>query len=61
MRFTVLCEFGWCGFGWSGDLLPELRLGIVRFACCKGAIVERMRKLRDDLARARNAILCRVA
>ena len=61
MRFTVLFEIGWCGFGWSGDLVPELRLGIIRLACCKGALVDRIRDLRDSLDRARTAIICRVA
>lgn len=32
MRWTYLTEFGWCGFGFEGGLIPELRIGLVRFA-----------------------------
>lgn len=38
-----MAEWGWCGFGASRGLVPELRLGIVRLACCRGSIVDRVR------------------
>lgn len=41
-RFTILIEVGWCGFGWSGELFPELRLGYVRFACCADSALDRL-------------------
>lgn len=49
MRFTTLIEWGRCGFGYSSDLLPELRLGLVRIAWCRGSIVERISGLRQSL------------
>lgn len=52
MRFTVLWEVGWCGFGRSNDLVPELRLGFIRIACCRGSIVARILELRSSLQRA---------
>lgn len=52
MRFTVLVEWGPCGFGRSNDLVPELRLGIVRLACCRGSIVARIDDLRQTLKNA---------
>lgn len=32
MQWSYLVEIGWCGFGTSRDLIPELRLGLIRFA-----------------------------
>jgi hypothetical protein len=40
--WTVMLGFGWCGFGWCGGLLPELRLGLVRVAWCRGWIGARV-------------------
>lgn len=42
-------EIGLCGFGASGGLIPELRLGVVRLWCCRGSAFG---KLRDALSRA---------
>lgn len=39
-------SFGRCGFGGNLGLFPELRLGIVRVGCCRGAIVDHLRALR---------------
>jgi len=39
----------WCGFGVTGGLFPEIRLGIVRVGCCRGAVADRMRGARDRL------------
>lgn len=40
--WTLLLGVGWCGFGWSGGLLPELRLGVLRLAWCRGWIGARV-------------------
>ena len=47
--FTLILEFGWCGFGWEGGLVPEIRLGLLRIAWCRGSLLERMLKMRDAL------------
>lgn len=40
---SVMFEVGWCGFGASGGLVPELRLGLIRFAATRGSVVARLR------------------
>ena len=40
--WTFLLGVGWCGVGWSGGLLPEVRLGLVRVAWCRGWIGDRV-------------------
>ena len=47
-----MCEVGWCGFGASGGLVPELRLGVVRFAVTRGSVAERLRSMLRALADA---------
>ena len=42
MRASIILEFGRCKFGYIGGLVPELRLGFVRFAWCRGSIVEKV-------------------
>lgn len=49
MRWTVIVGFGWCGFGLSGGLLPEVRLGLVRLACCRGWLLERVGQIQAAL------------
>lgn len=49
---TWALEWGACGWGWSGGLVPELRLGHVRVWTCKGSVVEQLAKLRRALADA---------
>lgn len=49
---TFSIEFGRCGWGCSGGLIPELRLGRVRFWTCNGSVVEMLSKLRIALAEA---------
>jgi hypothetical protein len=39
----------WCGFGVTGGLFPEVRLGILRIGCCRGAVGDRMRDARARL------------
>lgn len=50
----------WCGFGCNGGLFPELRLGVIRVGCCKGAVGERVRKATARIAEAAAAALRRV-
>jgi hypothetical protein len=45
-------DIGWCGFGWEGGLLPNVRLGVFRFWCCRGTIFARVAKLHTALAEA---------
>lgn len=52
MRFTLLTEWGFCGFGFASDLVPELRLGIVRVAWCRGSLITRLDDLRQTLKNA---------
>lgn len=49
---TWTIETGKCGWGWSGGLVPELRLGWARFWWCQGSVVETLSKLRAALADA---------
>jgi len=49
---TFAVEFGCCGWGASGGLVPELRLGVVRLWTCDGSVVEMLSKLRVALADA---------
>ena len=51
-RFTIIAEFGWCGFGASHGLVPELRLGLLRLACCRGSIIAKVMEWGDALAAA---------
>lgn len=40
--FAICIELGWFGFGGSWDLFPEVRIGIVRIAWCRGSLIERI-------------------
>lgn len=40
--FSLITEFGPCGFGRDGGLVPQIRLGLVRVAWCRGSIIARM-------------------
>ena len=50
--WTVLVQIGWCGFGVNGGLLPELRLGVIRLACCRGWIFDAFDRYRRALIAA---------
>jgi len=52
MRRTWAIETGRCGWGVSGGLVPELRLGWVRLWTCSGSIVSTLATLRQSLANA---------
>lgn len=54
--WTLMLGFGVCGFGYEGGLLPELRLGLVRLAWCRGWIGERVRGWRDALRQCARGI-----
>lgn len=43
---------GWCGFGWQGGELPDLRLGLVRLSWCRGWIGLRIQAWRQALQNA---------
>lgn len=52
MRRTFSTEIGRCGWGVSGGLVPELRLGFVRFWTSDGSVVALLSRLRIALAEA---------
>lgn len=52
-KWTVLFGFGWCGFGASRGLLPEVRLGVVRVAWCRGWLWDAVAGWREALRAAR--------
>lgn len=52
MRRTWAIEIGKCGWGSSGGLVPELRLGWVRLWTCSGSVVRPLATLRQALADA---------
>lgn len=43
-RWTMLIETGLCGFGFSGGMVPEVRLGVVRVAATRGWISAHIRQ-----------------
>lgn len=56
MRWTLMVETGWCGFGASGGLVPELRLGCLRFAVTRGSVADRFRDMLRTLGDAAVAL-----
>jgi hypothetical protein len=48
--FSLIFECARCGFGWSSGLIPEIRLGIVRVAWCRGSLLSRVEKWKAALA-----------
>jgi hypothetical protein len=50
--FTILIQFGWCGFGIAGGLIPEIRLGLIRLAWCRGWIFDGFDRCRAALKAA---------
>lgn len=52
MRWTLMVETGWCGFGASGGLVPEVRCGVVRFAFTRGGVADRLRDMLRTLGDA---------
>lgn len=46
---TMWLSLGLVGFGVSGGLFPELRLGIFAIGWCRGAITDRIAALRERL------------
>lgn len=54
--FTILIQLGWCGFGASGGLVPELRLGLLRVAACRGWVMDAIDRYRTALRAATRAL-----
>lgn len=55
--WTLLLGFGWCGFGFDrAGLLPELRLGVLRVAWCRGWLWDAVAGWRDALVAAKGRI-----
>lgn len=52
MRSTFAIEVGWCGFGMSGGLVPEVRCGVIRCWFCRGSVAGQLSVLRVALAEA---------
>lgn len=47
---TLLIGLGaWCGFGWVGGAMPELRLGLLRISWCRGWIGTRIQAWTEAL------------
>lgn len=49
MTHSVWITLGRVGFGVSGGLFPELRLGVVAIGWCRGAIGRKAREMRRTL------------
>lgn len=49
---SIGVDFAWCGFGWEGGLLPNVRLGVVRLWWCRGSMFDRLSRLHVALAAA---------
>jgi hypothetical protein len=45
-------DFGWVGFGVEGGLLPNVRLGVVRFWCCRGSMFDLITRLNAAMTEA---------
>ena len=56
VRATCSIEFGWVGWGASGDLVPELRLGWVRVWCCRGGVFNKVASLNASLRAAKDEL-----
>lgn len=52
---TLILELGWCGFGYAGGLVPEVRLGLLRVTWCRGSLMERVRRWNLALIMSRDS------
>lgn len=52
MRATIAFEIGYVGFGYSGGLIPTVKLGVFALWWCRGSIREQLSGLRVSLAEA---------
>lgn len=57
VRATAAVEFGWVGFGYAAGLVPELRLGVVRFWWCQGSVMDHVKRLKSSLVEAEMELL----
>lgn len=59
-QWALLLELGWCGFGASGGLMPELRLGLLRVVATRGSFLgifaEQLSRNADAMTAARDHI-----
>lgn len=53
---TWAIEIGLCGWGVSGGLVPEIRLGVIRFWTCSGSVAGLLKRLQGSLALAANEL-----
>lgn len=56
MRWSLLIETGWCGVGFAGGMIPEVRLGFLRVAVCRGWLLDHVRRYRTALTAASHAL-----
>lgn len=54
---SLWISFGLCGLGANGGLFPEIRLGVVRVGCCRGAIADHAARARSRLEQALKAVV----
>jgi len=54
--WTILLHVGWCRPGVTGGPVPELRLGVVRVAWCRGWLGERVRWWHEALRQAHQGV-----
>lgn len=57
MRATFIITTGRCGFGRTGGLFPELRLGFVAIGWCRGSLREHVATLVNKTLADSNAAL----
>lgn len=50
--FTFIIELTLCAPGYTGGLVPELRLGLVRLSWCRGSLIDRLRRWQSALVEA---------
>lgn len=54
---SIWCSIGPCGFGANLGLFPELRFGLIRIGCCRGAVADHAREARSKLERTLQALV----
>ena len=54
MRHTAIITTGWCGFGCTRGLFPEIRLGIVAIGWCRGSLRDHVAAKIADIYAATN-------
>lgn len=49
---TIAIEIGIIGWGANGGAIPELRIGLIRLAICRGSMLAKVRGMLSDAADA---------